>query len=292
VRWAILLFIATILLLATLLPIGIAETPLDERVEIDLYLAVSNLEMPVGTQDVTTAMVQGWVVMSKKPPGESVPVEFLVTPQDHYVSGTANPSVLAFHREGTLYFNLSILMIEDTPPGVGHRIDVNARANSKIGTDGDAAVLIVTGIAQFDGQAEMKKQPKKVRPGGTAKGVVQVTNTGTQYCEYYLELMVDQGAVVESVEFDIKVELTPNWVEKAPFSIDVPDAHLPGQYSTTIGLMARLQDGSTFRVDTFEVFIEVTEPEDEGGAGPWLVAIVVVFALVAVFVAVAVRRKA
>lgn len=262
----------------------------DEWVEIDCSLEVNVLDMPSSTEQPTEGVVQGWVVMSKKPPGETIQVQLEVVAQDSYVWACATPNSLIFHREGTQYFNLSIWLEEDAAPGIEHRIDINAMARSKIGSDGDAAVIIVKGIAEYAAEAEMIEQPGAARPGGSVNGIVQIWNQGTMWSTYLPSLITNPEGVVETVEFDIEVEVSPNLMKKVPFEIEVAKDAKEGMHQVTLGLVAVLQDGSTAIMDTFNVTIEV-HPSSNESAIPFA-AILLVAMLVAVPAAISVSRKA
>ena len=282
------------ILVLTALPLSPCSdaSPSDERVEICIELETSNVEMPVSTQEYTERNVQGWVEMVRKPPGETIEVELSVRFQGQYKLGAAPyPPALYFFYEGVQYFNLSIRFQEDTPPGFEYLIDVDAIAESLIGSDLDTFHLTVVTVPELHGEAEMLEHPPDARPGDVTTGIVQVTNTGTQYAEYKMSIFQDPSAVVESVVFNLEVEMTPNWVERVPFDIMVSAFALPGEYYIMMTLEVIHDDGSTAIVDTFNVHITVKEEKGETTL-PYT-AITVVAVLVVVFViAILLRRKA
>ena len=266
--------------------------PTDERLEIDLELELAEVEMPVSTQNLTELNVLGWVEMSRKPPGETIIVELAATPLGQYSVGmSVNPDKLAFFYTGTRYFNLTIWMQEDTAPGKEYLVDVVASADSMIAYDDDTFHLKITTVPDLWGKAAMLEQPPGIGPGGTTTGKVQITNTGTRYAEYRMEVLSDTDSIVEAAGFNIRPVMVPNWVEKVSFDIEVADTAVPGQYSVTMALLVVQDDGSTTTVDSFDVSITVLEP-DEARAVPFLALVVASLIVIALVVAIILRRKA
>ena len=286
------ILIAILVLTALPLSPGSSASPSDERVDVDIELETSYIEMAVSTQEFTERDVQGWVEMLKKPPGETIEVKLSVSHQGQYVLGTyVAPPSLFFFYEGVQYFNLSIRFQEDSPPGFEYLVGVDAAAESLVGSDLDTFHLTVVTVPQLHGEAEMLEHPPDARPGDITTGVVQVTNTGTKYALYRMSISQDPSAVVGSVVFNLEVEMTPNWVEKVPFDIMVSNSALPGEYYIVMTLEVIHDDGSMAIVDTFNVHITVMEEKGETTL-PYM-AITVVAVLVIVFViAILLRRKA
>ena len=136
----------------------------------------------------------------------------------------------------------------------------------------------------------MLEQPPDARPGEVTTGVVQVTNTGTKYAEYRMSISQDPNAVVESIKFNLEVEITPNWVEKVPFDVTIVESTPPGSYEFTLNLLVLHEDGSTAIVDTFTVEVQVVEPEETYNWGATIMIAVIFVSIVSV-VALAIRRR-
>jgi len=267
-------------------------TPSDELLEIDLTLEAAEVEMTVSTQELTELNVLGWVVMSKKPPGETIAVNLEVMPQGQYnIAAGAYPNALYFFYTGKQYFNLTIRLREDTPPGKEYLLDVDATAESKIAYDGDTFHLKIVTIPDLWGDAQMLEHPADAEPGGTTRGTVQVVNTGTRYCSYRMSVFQDPNAVVESVRFNARVEMKPNWVEQVPFDLTIAESTLPGEYNIVMALLVVHDDGSTAIVDQFNVHVTVDEAE-EVTTFPYVAVSVVAVMVAGLAIAIMLRRKA
>jgi len=259
-------------------------------VDIKVWLDTDYVEMPVSTQDFTEMSIQGWVEMLDKPPGETVEVELSVRISGQYNIGAQPlPNILFFFYEETRYFNLSLRFQEDTPPGFEYLVGVDAMAESLIGSDLDTFHLTVETVPELSGEALMLEQPPDARPGEVTTGVVQVTNTGTLYAEYRMSISQDPTAAVESVKFNLEVEITPNWVEKVPFDVKVSKVASPGEHSVTMVLEVIHDDGSTAIVDTFNVFVSVKAPEDEISL-PYTTFAVIAILVIVLVIAFLLRR--
>jgi hypothetical protein len=270
----------------------LSADPADELLEVDVELETDYLEMPVSTQEFSEVFLQGWVVISQKPPGERIPVEITIASTGQYnIGATPLPNILYFDVQETQYFNLSIRFQEDAPPGFQYLVDVDARAESRIANDVDTFHLTVFTVPELDGHASMLQQPDPTEPGSSTTGLVQVTNSGTKYAMYDVSISKDPDSVVDTIDFNIEVEMTPNWVEKVPFDIQTAGSARPGDHTVTLALNVVNDDGTRTQVDTFEVTISIKEPEDERTL-PYTI-IMAVAVLISVFIiAFLVRRKA
>lgn len=286
-------FVPILLIVLMLMPVfpGSSASPNDDRVDVEIELEMSYIEMAVSTQDYTERTVQGWVEMVKKPPGENLEVHLSVKQHGQYVLGTyVAPPSLFFFYVGTQYFNVSIRFQEDTPPGFEYLVDVDAEVESHLGGDLDTFHLTVVTVPELDGEASMFVQPKGAMPGDSTEGIVDITNTGTMYAQYQISISLDENGVIETAGFDNKLEMTPNWVEKVPFDIKISESASPGEYDIVMTLEVVHDDGSTAIVDTFDVHIEVMK-ETSDTALPYT-AIMVVSVLILVFViAILLRRR-
>jgi hypothetical protein len=269
---------------------SVSTSPNDERVEIDLDLDYSEVEMPVSTQEMTELNIQGWVDMTKKPPGELLTVDLSVTTQGQYViSAGAYPDILYFFYTGRQFFNLTLRLGEDTAPGKEYLVDVFAETESAIGFDNDIFHLKVTTVPDLGGTSLLIEPPKQVRPGGTTEGVVRVTNTGTRYAEYRLSIRDDKRHVVENLRFLMEVEMTPNWVEDAPFRFEVSKDAQPGKHHVELNLLVVQDSGATTIVDDFEFDVEVEAEEEEFNWSSLMVPVLAISTL-AVVIGLVVRR--
>ncbi|MCJ2540477.1 MAG: hypothetical protein LN414_04320 [Candidatus Thermoplasmatota archaeon] len=259
--------------------------------DVEVTLETAYVEMPVSTQDFTEIQIQGWVEMLNKPPGETVEVELSVSNLGQYNIGVfTQPNIFYFFYEETRYFNLSLRFQEDTPPGFEYLVDVDAMADSLIGSDLDTFHLTVNTVPELSGEASMLEQPPDARPGEVTTGVVQVTNLGTKYAEYRMSISQDPTAAVESVKFNLEVEMTPHWVEKVPFDVAIAESTPPGSYEIILNLLVLHEDGSTAIVDTFTVEVQVVEPEETYNWGATFMIAVIFVSIVAV-IALAIRRR-
>jgi hypothetical protein len=253
------------MIVCTVVMLGVVPTvssyPADERLDIDLDMERSEVDMPVSTHRYTEVNVQGWVDVIDKPPGENIAVELLVIkPGQDFIGATAYPDFLYFTYTGRRYFNLSLRLQEDTPPGKEYLVSVDANADAKIGYDNDAFHLTVRTVPDLAGKALLIEPPAKVRPGGTTTGTVRVTNDGTRYAEYRLSVRDDPSGCIEDVHFNMEIEMTPNWVEDAPFDVIVSDSTPAGVHKVALDLLVIHDDGSSENVDHFEFEIQVVKP--------------------------------
>jgi hypothetical protein len=256
-------------------------------------MEATDVVMPVSTQHISELLVPGWVDVRDKPPAERVTVEMVVEMQGQFViNAAAYPGTHYFTNPGRQYFNLSLRLAEDTPPGREYLMDVIANAEGAVGFDTDVVHMTVTTVPELAGDAEVFEAPKEVPPGGVASGVVEVRNTGTRYAEYRLAVADDPGEVVEEVRFTMEVEMTPNWVERAPFVLMVDRDARPGTHRIEVQLLVVNDDGGTTNVDRF--VIDLVVDEDEEGTFDWYTATVIVLVLVSIaaIIALLLRRKA
>jgi hypothetical protein len=276
-------------------PISIGAPPIpgiepdDEWVEIECSLEVNSLEMPTYSEHPSEGTVEGWVEMTKKPPGETVEVLLEVIAMDPGVWGAPAPSSLFFHQVGTKLFNLTIWLEDYEAPGIDHRIEVHARADSLLGSDGDAAGIEVRGIPKYEAEVEMIEPPGEARPGGSLTGTLQIWNRGTMWSTYVPTMVSNPEGVVDTIEFTIDAEVQANIIKKVPFEIKVAEDAEAGTYQVTIGILAVLQDDSTAIMDTLNVTIKVKASDE---ASPPYSFILLVAFLVAAPVAISLRRKA
>lgn len=293
-RWKVFIRILVLgLLSSALLAPVVSSSPYDERLEIDMEMELTDIIMPVSTQHISEVLVPGWVDVLDKPPAERVTVEVVVEMQGQFViNAAAYPGTQYFTYTGRQYFNLSLRLAEDTPPGREYLMDVIANAEGKVGFDSDVVHMTVTTVPELAGDAEVFEAPGEVPPGGVANGLIEVRNTGTRYAEYRLTVADDPGEVVEELRFTIEVEMTPNWVEKTPFVLKVDRDARPGTHRIEVQLMVVNDDGGTTNVDRFVIDLVVVE--DEEPTFDWYTATVIVLVLVSIVAVIAfiLRRKA
>jgi len=231
--------------------------------------------------------------MIKKPPGETITVELLVSkPGQDFIGGGAYPDTLYFFYTGRQFFNLTLRLQEDTPPGKTYLVDVDAKAVSKIGYDNDVCHLTVQSVPDLAGKAMMVEPPPSSAPGEITSGIVGVTNSGTMYAEYLLSVSEDLGKIVEDVYFTMEIEMTPNWVENAPFDLVISDSARPGDHHVVLNLLVVQDSGATTIVDRFEFEVTVVEVEEDTFEWGSAMVIVLIFVVIAAIVFIAIRRRA
>lgn len=248
------------------------------------------MELPASPSEDTHDVVEGWVRLLDKRPGDNVFVEMSTGGSDQLYH-VVDPFTFTFTELGTRYFNVTVFLKEDNPPGESYQMFVRAFASTLGDSTDDAIVLTVHSTWFLAAEAELIEPPREVVPGRGSTGIVEVINTGSRWAAYELTLEGDPDGVVSSIRFEQEVQLLPNFWEKAEFRVKTRDDATPGTHRVSIALTTTLDDGTAQRLDGFSFDLEVEEPQDRSPAGPVLVLVLAVIAC-GLAVAYHLRRKA
>ena len=186
-----------ILLLGTFLAVSVPCTA-ESWISVDLELEQYSIEIMASPNEDTSGIIAGSVTLSDKVPGESVSVQFAIfgAPELYMIT---EPGSFIFTDLGTEYFNVTIFLKEDTPPGGDYKMTIGVTASSR--TSSATADRQVTVYPTWDVMAEatILKGPPAVEPGGTTTGKVEVRNTGSRYVECDLAIQAGPDGVVKEV---------------------------------------------------------------------------------------------
>ncbi len=279
----------TVLLLGTLLAASVPCTAEPPRTIIGLALEQYSIEIMASPNEDSSGVIAGSVTLSSKVPGEGVSVQFSYVSTDELYA-LPEPGSFIFTDLGTEYFNITIFLKEDTPPGGDYRITIVVTASSRTSSTTDNRQVTVYPTWEVMAEATVLKAPPAVGPGGTTTGEVEVWNTGSRYVECDLVLQGDPDGVVKEVALLSSLDVTPAIWDKAEFIIEVEPNAPVGMHTVLLGVVTQMDDGTVLILDVVTIELEVEEPAGFDPVGP---IIVLVGCLVVLGVlAVSFRRKA
>ena len=269
---------------------GEVPAPTDEWVEISLEMDTYHVNVEMEPNEDSSAVVEGWVNLLRKRPGEVVSVTLSVD-TDPSTWGFPDPSSFVFQELGTRYFNLTVTVREDTPESPPLHMSLGAQASSRTASDTFHVDLTVHPVHQvIKGEGELVDPPGEVEPGGYTTGTVELFNEGSRPTTYSLMLMEDPDGVVEKVHFFEDPELGNNYLKKKDFEVVATSDAEPGSHFVKVGLRAYQDPKEPVLVDTFTFQLQVVEPEGGLDGGTVLVTFIVIAALL-VASAYVLRRK-
>ena len=245
-------------------------------VTLDKYV----IEMLVSTEEDTKDVILGWVNVDNMKPGETVSVQLYANGY-HDLYATPDPVWFTFERDGRRYFNLTVVLKEDAPITEEFEVVVSAEGKTYLTSALSYVELVVKPIFQLSATAKVASKPVEAAPGGTTKGRLLVTNTGSIYGQYNLQMVSDPDGVVEEVAFTRESDLTPGFYEDFEFRIEIAEDAEPGIHRVTIALWANTQYVVSGHMDTFTVEVHVTE-RSGGVSGTLLVSVIAIIAIIGV----------
>ncbi len=284
----IVVLLMVLLVLGPLLSIPTRSTP-TSNFGVGVHLDEYSIEMLVSTEKDQQYKILGWVDVSNMRPGETVAVTIEASGYND-IYGTPDPNYLRYERDGRQYFNLTVTLKEDAPIHEDFEIVVSAEGRTYLDYEISYVELTVTPTFQFTATANVIDVPGETEQGGEAKGVLRVTNTGSIYGEYSLELASGPDSVVNEVRFTRPSDLTPGFHDDFPFVLELAEDAPTGKHRVTIELWGETQYETSGLLDTVTVEVRVREASI-GGAGSLIAVLLVIVAAVGVATYV-LRRKA
>lgn len=262
----------TVLLLGTLLTASVPCTAEPPRITVGLDLEQYSIEIMSSPTKDTSGVIAGSVTISSKVPGESVSVQF-----SYYGAGELyalpEPGSFIFTDLGTQYFNVTIFLKEDTPPGGDYRITIGVTASSRNSASTCDQQVTVYPTWEVMAEATVLKAPPAVEPGGTTVGKVEVRNTGSRYVVCDLILQGDPDGVVKEVALLSSIGVTPNIWDKAEFSIEVGPNAPVGVHTVVLGVVTQMDDGTVLLLDVVTIEVEIEEATGFDPVGPIIVLV-------------------
>jgi len=255
---------------------------------IGLNLETYSIEMLISTEEDTKAVIQGWVDVNDMRPGETVSVQIECTGfTDLYAY--PEPGFFTFERDGRQYFNLTFVLLEDTPPQDYFNLVLSATGKTLLNQVISFKEMIITPVFLLSAESILVSLPEEASPGEAPLGTLMISNTGSIYSEYRLVVVSDPDLVVDEVGFHEEAELTPGFYDEFEFYITIVEDAAPGTHSVYIELWAHTHYEIGDVMDTFTIKVQV-EDTSTGPTGPLLLLVVGTLALVGV-AAYLVRRK-
>ena len=269
----------TVLLLGTLLAVSVPCTA-DPWTNIGLDLDEYSIEIPASPNEDTSGIIAGSVTLSSKVPGESVSVQFAIfgAPELYMIT---EPGSIIFTDLGTEYFNVTIFLKEDTPPGGDYKMTIVVTASSRTSSATDERQVTVYPTWFVMAEATILKEPPAVEPGGSTTGMVEVRNTGSRYVECELVLQGDPDGVVKEVALLSSLGVTPNIWDKAEFRLDIAPNAPAGVHTVLLALVTQMDDGTVLTLDMVTIEVEVEETAGFDPVGPIIVLVATLIAIAA-----------
>ena len=261
----------TVLLLGTLLTASVPCTA-DQWIIVSLELDQYSIEIMASPNEDTCGTIAGSVTLSSKLPGESVSVQFHIAGAVELYALT-EPGSFIFTDLGTEYFNVTIFLKEDTPPGGDYRTTIGVTASSRTGSGTADQQVTVYPTWYVKAEATVLKEPPAVEPGGSTTGTVEVRNTGSRYVECDLVVQGDPDGVVKEVALLSSIDVTPNLWDKAEFRIDVEPNAPVGVHTVLLGVVTQMDDGTVLILDVVTIELEVEERAGFDPVGPIIILV-------------------
>lgn len=262
----------TVLILGALLAASVPCTAEPPRIIIGLDLEQYSIEIMASPNEDTSGVIAGSVTISSKVPGESVSVQFTYISNGELYA-LPDPGSFIFTDLGTEYFNITIFLKEDTPPGGDYRITIVVTASSRNSSTTDNRQITVYPTWEVMAEATILKEPPAVEQGGTTTGEVEVRNTGSRYVVCDLVVQGDPGGVVKEVALLSSISVTPNLWDKAEFRIDVEPNAPVGVHTVLLGVVTQMDDGTVLILDVVTIELEVEERAGFDPVGPIIILV-------------------
>ena len=244
---------------------------------VGLNLETYSIEMLISTEEDTKAVIQGWVDVNDMRPGETVSVQIEST-GFHDLYAYPEPGFFIFERDGRLYFNLTLVLLEDPPPQDYFDLVISATGKALLNQVVSFQEMIVTPVFLLSAESILVSLPEEASPGEAPLGTLRITNTGSIHSEYRLVVVSDPDLVVDEIGFHEEAELVPGFYDEFEFYIAIVEDAAPGTHSVDIELWAHThyEIGDVMDTFTIEVQVEDTSP---GGTGPLLLLVVGILAI-------------
>ncbi|NOQ53636.1 MAG: hypothetical protein GQ558_03415 [Thermoplasmata archaeon] len=256
---------------------------------VGLNLETYSIEMMISTEEDTKTSIKGWVNVNDMRPVETVSVQIESTGfRDLYAY--PEPGFFIFERDGKQYFNLTLVLLEDTPPQDYFDLVISATAKTPLNQVISFQEMIVTPVFLLSAESILVSLPEDAPPGETPLGTLRITNTGSIYSEYRLVVVSDPDLVVDEIGFYERAELVPGFYDEFEFYIAIVEDATTGTHSVDIELWAHTQYEIGDVMDTFTIEVQV-EDTSSSVTGPLLLLVVGILAIVGV-TAHPLRRKA